>query len=125
MDRWGEGGGGGYGARGGALALCPQQPPAPCPAPWGCDATSQAWGALTSRASASPDRPQHGAPHAGPQRDRSLRPLTRPPALQHHYMALMSASMGGHTAVVDALLAAGADPKAKDSVSGWALVCMG
>ena len=95
------------------------------PALWGCDATSHAWGALTSRASASPDRPQHGAPHAGPQRDRSLRPLTRPPALQEHWTALMWASYGGHTAVVDALLAAGADPKAKSKVSGWALVCMG
>ena len=91
----------------------------------GWDATSHAWGALTSRASASPDRPQHGAPHAGPQRDRSLRPLTRPPALQYHRTALMNASSGGHTAVVDALLAAGADPKAKNKVSGWALVCMG
>ena len=84
-----------------------------------------AWGALTSRASASPDRPQHGARHAGPQRDRSLRPLTRPPALQNDYTALILASWNGHTAVVDALLAAGADPKAKDEVSGWALVCMG
>ena len=91
----------------------------------GWDATGHAWGALTSRASASPDRPQHGAPHAGPQRDRSLRPLTRPPALQDHETALMLASSGGHTAVVDALLAAGADPEAKDSVSERALLCMG
>ena len=46
---------------------------------------------------------------------------TDPPALQCQGTALMKASKRGHAAVVDALLAAGADPKAKDRVSGWAL----
>ena len=47
---------------------------------------------------------------------------TDPPALQYHETALMKASRDGHAAVVDALLAAGADPKAKGGlVSGWAL----
>ena len=46
---------------------------------------------------------------------------TDPPALQDGYTALMWASRNGHAAVVDTLLAAGADPKAKDEVSGWAL----
>ena len=70
-----------------------------------------------------PRYPQHGRCTLA----RSLRPLTRPPALQEYHTALMLASERGHTAVVDALLAAGADPKASgfpNLVSGWALVCI-
>ena len=46
---------------------------------------------------------------------------TDPAALQCNWTALMKASRDGHAAVVDALLDAGADPKAKNRVSGWAL----
>ena len=89
----------------------------------GWDATSHGMGRTHVACECQPrPPPARGAARWPAARSQPAPALTHdPPALQWYRTALMEASENGHAAVVDALLAAGADPKAKDWVSGWAL----